>query len=335
MSGIEYDSFLDAMKGDELYLADIPPMIWAVENVIPAGVTVLLAPPKSAKTWFACKLALHAAAGTPFLGVPVKPRPVLNVSLESSKGSIHRRYATLMGNDIPFPRSLQTRLVVDPDKVEEQLQEWLDANGEEDPMIFIDTLGCVKTWGNSTAKDYKFGMRMRRLLSPYPGASMIILHHPTKTGEKAARKGDIIGACAGSTGLPGSVDTILYLDSQLPENIVRGQSYPGTLSRVSREAPNMKIALLFTDGSWDLDGADLDDAIANVGRDTATEIPEASRLGTDSQAVLDFVNAEGQTTPKDVAEHFTWTNTKASTYLQRLVKGHHIGTKGHGVYIAL
>lgn len=78
-------------------MADImglaPPRQWLIENWIPlGGATFLYGPGAIGKTTLVGQLALAVARGATFLGLPVRPMPVLMVTAEEAEEEMHRRF---------------------------------------------------------------------------------------------------------------------------------------------------------------------------------------------------------------------------------------------------
>ena len=81
-----------------------PPII--INNLIPAGLTVLAGAPKRGKSWMALKMALCIASGEPFLGMATSKGAVLYLDLESKwYNALHTDSAEykMWGNGIALP----------------------------------------------------------------------------------------------------------------------------------------------------------------------------------------------------------------------------------------
>jgi DNA-binding MarR family transcriptional regulator len=80
--------FVDAV---DLAKTEFPPLVWAVEGFLPAGLSVLAAPPKAGKSLLLTLLACCVATGKPFLGYRTCKGPVLYIDIEASAAGVQRR----------------------------------------------------------------------------------------------------------------------------------------------------------------------------------------------------------------------------------------------------
>jgi RecA-family ATPase len=64
---------------------ELPPVSWAIPDILPAGVTILAGKPKLGKSWLALSLAEAIAAGGVAFGVkPVEKGKTLYLALEDN-----------------------------------------------------------------------------------------------------------------------------------------------------------------------------------------------------------------------------------------------------------
>ena len=70
----------------ELLARELPPVRWAIPDILPEGLTLLAGKPKLGKSWFALSVALAIAAGGFALGKqPVTQGEVLYLALEDNE----------------------------------------------------------------------------------------------------------------------------------------------------------------------------------------------------------------------------------------------------------
>jgi AAA domain len=327
--------FLNTPTGPELRRMPRKPKIWVVQDFLPVGLTLFVAPPKIGKSWWVAQLGLSAASGTEFLGcIPMEQRRVLYISVETPIEDVIDRYSLILGDDeAPLPAKLQTAVHSDVTPggiraLEADMEDWLEAFQDERPLIILDTLGRIRDW--SANKDYLFAARMKAMLDRYPSSSLILVHHPTKSGNK-----DFVQAGGGGQGLAGGVDTILYMTRDRVDNMEEGKSYPGVMSITSRVAREGRYAILITDGTWRLDGDSLKEAAANASLQDDPKPIREERLGEISLSILEQVNTiGGECTPLQIAEALGLNNNVVGVYMRRLADNHHIKKMNHGVYVA-
>lgn len=92
---------LEFYSAASLYGKEIarPPII--INNLIPAGLTVLAGAPKRGKSWMALKMALCIASGEPFLGMSTVKGAVLYLDLESKDYRVQDRLNKLIVGPAP------------------------------------------------------------------------------------------------------------------------------------------------------------------------------------------------------------------------------------------
>jgi hypothetical protein len=196
----------------DLYKADIPEREWSVDDLVPAGLSVLASPPKMGKSWMALQMCLAVASGKPFLGMKTHKGPVLYVSLEDSPLRLRKRIAALVGDkqDIPENLHLMTELPRLDKGGMDFLEEWIQANKPR--LVCLDTWGRAKPGGGDAKKnafdsDYSVVAEVKGVADKY-AVALLLIHHLKKGGGKEA---DFLESLNGSMGLPAAADAILAL----------------------------------------------------------------------------------------------------------------------------
>jgi len=127
-----------------------PPFV--VEGLLPAGLTVFAAPPKTGKSWLCLELAHCVATGAPFWGRATSPGSVLYMDLESRDYRVQSRMdrTGLCGTDalgfVFEAERLDTGLIP-------QLDAYLAAH-EDLHLVIVDTLARVKGAGRHKSDAY-------------------------------------------------------------------------------------------------------------------------------------------------------------------------------------
>lgn len=219
-----------------------PPII--IDNLIPAGLTVLAGAPKRGKSWMALKMALCISSGEPFLGMPTRKGPVLYLDLESKNYRVQDRLNKLIVG--PAPRDLyfahkSERL---NSGLMEQLRNWIECVGTP-AMIVIDTLGRVKGGARKGENAYESDTRIFGDLQSFAlenKLSVVVVHHLKKD---TGANDDYFERISGSMGLTGACDAVMVLAGK------RGEE-TSTLRTSSRDFEAQDFVVRFNGGAWEL-----------------------------------------------------------------------------------
>lgn len=95
----------------DLQYKSFPPLRWIIEDILPEGVTLVAAKPKSKKSWLALGLALAIAMGGKALGrLNVMQGGVLFLDLEGNERRIQSRVRAILGStSTPWPDNFEVR----------------------------------------------------------------------------------------------------------------------------------------------------------------------------------------------------------------------------------
>jgi hypothetical protein len=296
-----------------------PRLRYAVDGLVPEGLTLLIGPPKAGKSWLALGLLLAVASGGIALSaIQAGPaRRVLYLALEDGDRRMQDRCRALLGKDevIPAEFAYQTRIL--PGAILATITAWM-RRYPDTAMIVVDTLGKVMPqaqMGESAyQRDYRVGSDLKQLADDHPGLAVVVLHHDRKAASE-----DFVDSVSGTHGLAGAADTIVVL-------VRKRQAADGSLLVTGRDVPENEYALTMTDGkTWQLAAADLSEA-ASVARQRS----EAATLSDKSGGVLALVNRHpGGIAASDVVDVF---GKDAHQYLGRLTKSGHIAKVSRGKY---
>jgi RecA-family ATPase len=189
---------------------DMPPQRWAVEGLVPTGLTILAGRPKLGKSWFAFDACLAVATGGTVLGHQAKQGTALYLALEDTERRLQERAHKLLGNH-PAPRGLRIKTLWDRlDRgglvaVEQFLDTYPDTR-----LIVIDVIKKVAPPHNATksqyAYDYALVSSLKKLADAH-GVAIVAITHATKFEDDD----DPFTEIAGSTGTTGAMDTGIVL----------------------------------------------------------------------------------------------------------------------------
>jgi hypothetical protein len=235
---------LKTITAAELLSLEMPPLRWAVSDLVPEGLTILAGRPKLGKSWLALGLAIAVSSGGKALGfVDVDPGQVLYLALEDGKRRLQSRLRTLLGSDAP-PECLEFRTQW-PRLGEggaEELEIWIQDHPEA-RLIIVDTFKRIrpKTKGNRQLydEDYDAMTPLADLVHRYPIAIIVVMHTRKMDAD------DPLDLISGSTGTTANVDGALVLKRD------RG-SADAALHFVHRDGGDAIVPLLWdaTTCSW-------------------------------------------------------------------------------------
>ncbi len=240
---------------DALMAAEFPPPRWAVDGIIPEGLTLLCASPKFGKSWLGLGLGVAVATGGYAFGtVPVKQGDALVLALEDPPRRLQERLALLCG-----AANLERLHIWTTWENVEELDSWLTAH-PDCRYVCVDVLKKVRGYGlkNESVYDGDY-----RALEPFKEladrhrVAIVVLHHVRK-----ATSDDFLDTVNGSHGLAGTADTVIVMArSRMTNNSV--------MSLTSRDFAEDEKAFTFDPltGQWRLlDGPAIRHEVADTRR---------------------------------------------------------------------
>ena len=232
--------YLSPFTLQELLARQLPPVQWAIPDILPEGLTLLAGKPKLGKSWLALAMALAVASGGVALGAyPVTQGEVLYLALEDNERRLQSRAQQLLASMTTVPNSISfelrwTRL----DQggltyLEEYLQTHPDVR-----LVVIDTWARVSPKAQhrqrSQYEDEYAALTPLKFLADTYRVSILAIHHLRKM-----RGDDVLDEITGSIGLTGAVDGALILKRE------RGQ-HDASLFVTGRDIENeQQLALRF------------------------------------------------------------------------------------------
>jgi hypothetical protein len=262
----------------------LPPVRWAVPDILPEGLTLLAGKPKQGKSWLALALALAIALGGLALGaLPVTQAAVLYLALEDNERRLQSRARQLLASMSHVPCGIEFALHW-PRLGEGgllYLEEYLQAHPQV-RLVVIDTWVKFAPRGQSSQRsqyenDYDALTPLKELADKYQ-VSILVIHHLRKTCAV-----DVLDEITGSTGVSGAVDGMLILKRE------RGQQEASLFVTGRDIEQEQQLALTFDPESalWTLVG----DA-------------EEYRRSKERQEILHLLTEQGPDgmTPRQVAE---------------------------------
>lgn len=227
---------LDVISAVDLQAKDIPPIQFIVDELLPQGLSMLVAPPKYGKSWMVLDLCLSVAIGQPFLGRRTTKCGCLYLALEDSQRRLKGRMNKLLaGKQAPAGFHFATATHDMDNGLFAQLGDFIDEHPDT-KLVVIDTLqkvrGSVRSKEGAYANDYR-EMGALKTFADQRGIALLLVHHLRKMRDD----GDPFNMISGTNGLMGSADTTMVLTKEK-----RGED-KSTLSIVGRDVESMDTVL--------------------------------------------------------------------------------------------
>jgi len=278
MTGALSDDWQDQVAdGADIWKKEYTPRPFIVDGILPAGITLFHGLPKTNKSWFCKGICYAVAQGGKALGRLQADRgEALYLNLEMDEELLNERLRVMFPEGPP-PRGV--KFFYDWPTIDDGFFSRLDNYVTARPytkLVIVDTL--VRVFPLETKDGYRADAR---LIEPFTkfnanrGLAILLVHHSRKlTGGN-----DPIMGASGSTGITGSVDSVLELIKDADDR-TRGK-INRTGRRIKDETPlNLK---------WD----------ATLGQWCITE--QAARITPERRAVLDLLDEHGPMTPKKIS----------------------------------
>jgi RecA-family ATPase len=294
---------------DELLAAEFPAPRWAVDGLIPEGLTLLCASPKFGKSWWGLGLGVAIASGGHAFGrVPVNQGDALVLALEDTAPRLQTRLHMLKGTDPLGSLHIWTTW----DGIEE-LDAWLTEH-PDCRYVCVDVLKKVRGYALKSESVYDSDYRSLepfKELADRHRVAIVVLHHVRKAASE-----DFLDTVNGTHGLAGTADTVIVMSrSRMTNNAV--------MRITSRELAECERALNFdaTTGQWLL----LDGPVV------------LHEVGDTRKAILDVLDASAtELTPAEITQATNLDRELVRKTLQRMLDDDQVGRgQGRGTYVPL
>ena len=193
---------LEVFTANQISESDATPPPFVIDGLLPAGMTVFAAPPKTGKSWFCMDMACAIAEGKPFWGRRTTPGDVLYLDLESRNYRVKER---LQKTNLHAPHNLYfTFKAASLDAgLLEQLSTWKEQHPNASTII-IDTLGRVKGASKKNADAYSADTAALAPIQEWAlnnGIAVLCITHLKKAGSsRYAADADPFEMITGSNG---------------------------------------------------------------------------------------------------------------------------------------
>ncbi len=249
---------------------------WIVDGLLSSGgLSILAAKPKTGKSTLARQLALCVSRGEPFLDRETVGGQVIYLALEERRADV-RSHFKLMG--ATGSENLKVYTEIPPPDGVVQLRE--TAVDNKPVLIVIDTLArLAKIKDGNDYIQTTAGLEPFIALAREVGTHILLLHHTKKGNSKG------LDSVLGSTGLTGSVDTIVILN--------RSEKYR-TINSVQRTGEDIEESVLDfnKDTRWTTLGGSREDAEIQRTENIIREFLSNQRIAVDERTIGEGVEAK-------------------------------------------
>lgn len=225
----------------DLMRESYPPIRWAVDGLIPEGITVFAAPWKAGKSWIMNDCGIGVASGTHALGrLSCTAGPVLYCALEDSPRRAQQRVRMALGDR---PEPVELHWAYDMPTVANgglgDIAQWLDDHPDAG-LVIVDVLARIRGDIPQTyQRDYDLVNSFKNLSDQHNRVPIVLVTHTNKHIDRD----DPTSSIQGSKGLTSASDTILMMMRD------RG-SEVATLLMTGKDVPDAMVPLALSDGRW-------------------------------------------------------------------------------------
>lgn len=310
-------------SGSRLLIEHFQDPRWAIDGLIPEGLSMLVARPKMGKSWLALDAVASIAVGRPVLGKTPTRGSTLYVALEDSKRRIQDRLAQVLSSDVkmtgegffdvdlsslPDPRQLD--VAVRWPRLDEGglglIDTWLTSHPDA-RLVVLDTWGRIKPRagrGNAYDEDYAALAPVQALAIKH-SVAILLVHHMRKM-----ETDDPLDAINGSMGLAGALDAALILKRERS----RADAHLYLTGRDIRDDGDIPLSWDVASARWSISG-------------NAAE----ARLSTERADVLRVVREAGQLiSGRSIAQILSRPEGTIRRLAAELVKSQHLANSGKG-----
>lgn len=286
---------------------------WVIEDLLTAGLSLLVGPPKAGKSWMALKMALCVSTGTPFCELQANESDVLYLCLEDTKSRVQQRLWKLTDEASPRLHIVTSASKIGGDLIS-QLREFVAGNPET-CLIIIDTLQMVRSVSKDSAYAADYGdMNALKKFADKNGLAILRIHHNRKMGDS-----DVFNTVSGTNGITGAADCTMVL------NNLNRSAHRAMLSVTGRDVEFQEYKIRMNDCEWELiekiskeelEEREVLDDVLRVLAFMMTRPVEWKGTTTElyTQLSLDNIEVARYGTPEDIAAMCMYLASNESSY---------------------
>ena len=213
---------------------------WVIEDLLTAGLPLLVGSPKAGKSWMALRMALCVSTGAPFWDLQTNASDVLYLCLEDTKSRVQQRLWKLTDKASQRLHIATSASKIGGDLIP-QLREFLTDNPET-RLIIIDTLQMARSVSKDSAYAADYGdMNALKKFADKNGLGILCIHHNRKMGES-----DVFNTVSGTNGITGAANCTMVL------NNLNRSAHRATLSVTGRDVEFQEYKIRMNDCEWEL-----------------------------------------------------------------------------------
>lgn len=216
------------MTADELAKQDFEPLNYAIDGILPEGLAMLAAPPKSGKSWICLSLALGVAAGGLALDAcRTLQGDVMYLAREDGYRRLQSRMDLLTRGDQDAGKYLKHLEVIPADVPWvggdiglSAMTDWAEEM-ERPRLVVIDTLAKVEPDTDERKDRYKSDYSVMAKYKAWADRyhlTVLMVHHDRKGTDDG---GDVFNRISGTKGITGAADTLWFLEAKRGEQAGR------------------------------------------------------------------------------------------------------------------
>lgn len=185
-------NYVDA---DVLVSADLPPVKFIVDCILPIGLGGISAKSKLGKSWLALQLAVDVARGDGFLGFKTMKCGVLYIDLENTPSLTQERIRTVLdGRDAPKNLYFAHDFNLMGEGFEENLTDFLRSKPDA-KLVIIDVFQKVKRGKQLNQTDYEILTKVKRIADSF-GIGVCNVYHDRKAVDPTDPFSNLLGSTA-------------------------------------------------------------------------------------------------------------------------------------------
>lgn len=205
------------ISAPDLQKADLPPVKFLVNDILPEGTSLIAAPSKIGKSWFVLDMGLSIASGRTFLSHSTNKNGVLYLALEDSEARLQDRMNKILaGNPPPQFFYFMTKAPNLDDGLIDMLEYRISVNPEI-KLIIIDTLQKIRGQALRNESGYAQDYREMGVIKDFAdkhSISTFFVHHTRKMKDED----DPFNMISGTNGIMGAADTAYALIKEKRED---------------------------------------------------------------------------------------------------------------------
>ncbi len=222
-----------------------PEIQYAIPDIVPEGLTLLVASKSVGKSFLALGWSLGIASGNKVMEhIDVEQGDVFYIALEDSGSGMNNRLQQLLSERGTLPDRLHIAFECPRlhEKLLDYIENWLTVYSQT-RLVVIDVLAHIRTPKGMTNNAYDYDYREMAAIQKIGlkhHVGILVLHHTNKGDHK-----DFVDTISGTRGISGPADAAIVLKRKRGGN-------EGTLEITGRLIPENTFRLNWDTGLWTL-----------------------------------------------------------------------------------